>query len=287
MHNLKNVTAAIPRSILTVVTGIAGSGKSSLINGVLAHTYPECVSIDQKSIHASKRSNLATFTGIFDRIRSLFAQASGTGASLFSFNSQGACPACKGLGKIYTDLAFMDTIVQTCDVCEGRQYTPEVLSYTLNGKNIHDVLSMTTEDALTFFADTAIQSVLTRLIDVGLDYLTLGQPLDTLSGGELQRVKLAAELEKCGNLYILDEPTTGLHMSDIARLMAVLNKLVDQGNTVIVIEHNLDVIAGADWIIDMGPGAGQNGGSIVFEGTPQQLVQCPDSITARYLRKYL
>lgn len=287
LHNLKQVSVRIPKEVLTVVTGVAGSGKSSLINGLLTDRYPESICIDQKGVHASKRSNIATFTGIFDSIRKIFAKENRVNASLFSYNSEGACPVCKGLGVISTDLAFMDAISTTCDVCEGKRYTPAVLGYQLKGRNINDVLNMTITEAALFFTEESILPVLRRLADVGVEYITLGQSLDTLSGGELQRVKLAAELDSRGNLYILDEPTTGLHMSDTAQLMNVLHRLVDQGNTLIVVEHNLDVIAGADWVIDLGPGAGQKGGKVIFEGTPAQLVEAETSITGQYLKAYI
>ena len=287
LHNLRHINVAIPRQVLTVVTGVAGSGKSSLINGVLPECYPECIVIDQKPVHASKRSNIATYTGMFDEIRQRFAKASGVSPALFSFNAKGACPVCKGLGVLYTDLAFMDTVATPCEACEGKRYTPEVLQYTVEGKTIADVLELTVSEAGAFFSETGLSSVLQRLDNVGLGYVTLGQALDSLSGGELQRVKLAAELENNGQIYVLDEPTTGLHMADIERLMRILNRLVDQGNTVIVIEHNIDVIVQADWIIDLGPGAGQEGGTILFEGLPEALMESPVSVTGRYLKQHM
>ncbi|MBZ9626230.1 excinuclease ABC subunit UvrA [Clostridium sp. FP2] len=287
LHNLKNISVDIPKGVMTVVTGVAGSGKSTLINQVLPKVYPDTIFIDQKPIQTSKRSNIATFTGIFDDIRELFSKANHVKPALFSFNSQGACPNCKGLGVTHTDLAFMDTVVTVCEVCQGRRFTDEVLSYQLRGKSISDVLNMTVDEALDFFYEKEIVSTLKRLADVGITYITLGQPLNTLSGGELQRVKLASELENRGNIYVLDEPTTGLHMSDISQLLKVLNRLVEQGSTVIVIEHNLDVISQADWIIDLGPLAGQNGGNIMFEGTPKDLINCTSSITGQYLKKYI
>ena len=286
LHNLKDITVKIPKEVLTVVTGVAGSGKSSLINGVLLNQFPNAISIDQKGVYTSKRSNIATFVGIFDYIRKLFANKNSVKMSLFSYNSEGACPICKGLGKIYTDLAFMDTVATTCDACDGKRYIDSVLEYKYNGKNISEVLNMTIQEASSFFSEKQIKLVLKSLLDVGVGYITLGQPLNTLSGGELQRIKLAAELENDGNMYILDEPTTGLHMSDIKRLMKVLNRMVDHGNTLIIIEHNMDVISEADWIIDMGPGAGQDGGDIVFEGTPREVINSKKSITGQYLKKY-
>lgn len=287
LHNLKNLSVEIPKGVMTVVTGVAGSGKSTLINQVLPRFYPETVFIDQKGIQASKRSNIATFTGIFDIIRKLFAKRNGVSASLFSFNSQGACPACKGLGVTYTDLAFMDTIVTVCEECNGNRYTNEVLGYKLRGKSIDDVLKMTVSEALEFFHEREITEVLKRLSDVGVTYISLGQPLNTLSGGELQRIKLASELENGRQIYVLDEPSTGLHMADIKQLIAVMNRLVEQNSTLIVIEHNLDIICQADWIIDLGPYAGQNGGKIMFTGLPKNLINCKDSITGNYLKKYI
>jgi excinuclease UvrABC ATPase subunit len=287
MHNLKNLTVDIPKGVMTVVTGVAGSGKSTLVNGILPRLYPETVFIDQKGIQASKRSNIATFTGIFDIIRKLFAKRNGISASLFSFNSHGACPACKGLGVTYTDLAFMDTIVTVCEECHGNRYTDEVLAYRLRGKSIADVLKMTVEEALDFFQEKEIVTVLKRLSDVGITYISLGQPLSTLSGGELQRIKLASQLENGGQIYVLDEPSTGLHMTDIKQLIRVMNRLVEQNSTLIVIEHNLDIICQADWIIDIGPYAGQNGGKIMFTGLPKDLINCPDSLTGKHLKKYI
>lgn len=286
LHNLKDVSVNIPKGVLTAVTGVAGSGKSSLVNGVLPEFYPEAVFIDQSAIRATKRSNPATYTGILDPIRSLFAKANRVSASLFSFNSEGACPECKGLGKTYIDLAFMDPIVSVCEVCQGHRFTADVLKHTLQGKHIGDVLAMNVAEAKEFFRDEQIRPVLERLSDVGLDYITLGQPLSTLSGGEVQRIKLAAEMESGGQIYVFDEPTTGLHMSDVARLIGLLNRLVDKGSTVIVIEHNMDVICQADWIIDLGPGAGHEGGQVIFEGTPEGLIDCPHSVTGQYVQKH-
>jgi excinuclease ABC A subunit len=287
LHNLKNVSIDIPKGVLTVVTGVAGSGKSTLINELLPRYYPETIFIDQKGIQGSKRSNLATYTGIFDPIRKLFAKNNGVSASLFSFNSQGACPGCKGLGVIYTDLAFMDTVASECEVCHGNRYTEKVLSYQLRGKSIGDVLGMTVLEALDFFQEKDIVTVLKRLLDVGIPYITLGQPLSTLSGGELQRIKLASELEIGGQIYVLDEPSTGLHMADIKQLTETMNRLVEQNATLIVIEHNLDIICQADWIIDMGPYAGQHGGKIMFSGLTEDLIHCNDSLTGKYLKNYI
>ncbi|QIB68887.1 excinuclease ABC subunit UvrA [Aminipila butyrica] len=287
MNNLKNLSVDIPKGVLTVVTGVAGSGKSTLINGVLPQLYPEMVLIDQKGLQGSKRSNIATFTGIFDIIRKLFAKSNGVRESLFSFNSQGACPVCKGLGITYTDLAFMDTIVTTCEECHGNRYTEQVLAYRLRGKTIADILRLTVSEALEFFQEEPIVSVLKRLSEVGISYASLGQPLNTLSGGELQRIKLASELEYGGQMYVLDEPSTGLHMADIEQLIDVMNRLVDQHATLIVIEHNLDIICQADWMIDMGPYGGQNGGQVMFAGLPKDLVHCRESLTGKYLKKYI
>lgn len=287
LHNLKNISVKIPRGVMTVVTGVAGSGKSTLINQVLPRFYPEIVFIDQKGVQATKRSNIATYTGIFDRIRKLFAKENGVNTSLFSFNSQGACPVCKGLGMTYTDLAFMDTIVTVCEECHGNRFTDEVLQYKLRDKNISDILKMTVTEAMDFFREKDIATVLKRLSDVGITYITLGQPLNTLSGGELQRIKLASELENGGQIYVLDEPSTGLHMADIKQLNNVMNRLVEHNSTLIVIEHNLDIICQADWVIDLGPYGGQNGGKIMFTGLPEDLVKCKDSLAGSYLKKYI
>ena len=287
LHNLKEISIDIPVAVLTMVTGVAGSGKSTLINQVLPQYYPEAIFIDQGAIQASKRSNIATFTGIFDFIRKLFAKENNVEASLFSFNSHGACPECKGLGITYTDLAFMDPIVGVCEACQGHRFTKEVLQFKLRKKNISEVLKMTIDEGMEFFNEKEILPTLRRLKDVGIDYISLGQPLDTLSGGELQRVKLAAELEKQGNIYVLDEPTTGLHMSDVSQLIKIMNRIVNQGSTLIVIEHNLDIMSQADWIIDLGPGAGQEGGKVIFEGQPRDLVNHNASITGKYLRKHI
>ncbi|MCC5440563.1 ATP-binding cassette domain-containing protein [Clostridium botulinum] len=287
LHNLKNINVDIPKGVMTVVTGVAGSGKSSLINGLLPKIYPETIFIDQEAIHASIRSNIATYTGIFDFIRNLFAKENNVKSSLFSFNSEGACPECKGLGVTYTDLAFMDTVISTCEVCEGNRFTDKVLNFKFRGKNISQVLKMTVAEAIDFFKEDEIYLVLRRLVDVGIDYITLGQPLNTLSGGELQRLKLAAQLDSKGNIYVLDEPTTGLHISDITKLVAIMNRLVNQGSTLIVIEHNLDVMTQADWIIDLGPEAGENGGRIMFEGEPKDIITNENSITGKYLKRYI
>jgi excinuclease UvrABC ATPase subunit len=284
VNNLQNVSVDIPTGILTVVTGVAGSGKSSLINEVFLHQHPDAVVIDQSAVGANSRSNPATYTGILDDVRKAFAAANKVNAALFSFNSKGACENCQGLGVIYTDLAFLSEAKTPCEVCEGRRFKDEVLKYKLNGKNISEVLSMKVEEALEYFAIPEVKKKLQAMSDVGLDYLSLGQPLSTLSGGECQRIKLASELHKKGSVYIMDEPTTGLHMSDIGHLMEVINRLVDTGNTVVVIEHNLHVVKNADWIIDMGPEGGSKGGTIMFEGTPKELLKAKRSITSQYLQ---
>lgn len=284
VNNLQNVSVDIPTGILTVVTGVAGSGKSSLINEVFLAQHPDAVVIDQSAVGVNSRSNPATYTGILDDVRKAFAAANKVQASLFSFNSKGACENCQGLGVIYTDLAFLSEAKTPCEMCEGRRFKDEVLKYKLNGKNISEVLAMKVEEALEYFEIPEVTKKLQAMSDVGLDYLSLGQPLSTLSGGECQRIKLASELHKKGSVYIMDEPTTGLHMSDIGHLMQVINRLVDTGNTVVIIEHNLHVIKNADWIIDMGPEGGSKGGTIIFEGTPRQLVGMKRSITSEYVR---
>ncbi|MCW5882725.1 MAG: excinuclease ABC subunit UvrA, partial [Anaerolineae bacterium] len=283
-NNLQNVSVNIPTGVLTVVTGVAGSGKSSLIHYSFLPQFPDAIVIDQSAVGANSRSNPATYTGIMDDIRKVFAKENQVSPSLFSFNSKGACETCQGLGVIYTDLGFMEGIKTPCETCGGKRFKDEVLTYTLDGKSISDVLSMSVGEALGFFTANEIVRRLRALSDVGLDYLTLGQPLSTLSGGECQRIKLASELHKNGSIYVMDEPTTGLHMSDISHLLAIVNRLVDTGNTVIVIEHNLDIIRNADWIIDMGPEGGHKGGKVMFEGTPLQLLNAPQSLTSAYLR---
>jgi excinuclease UvrABC ATPase subunit len=283
LHNLKNVTVRIPTGVLTVVTGVAGSGKSTLINEVFLEQHPDAIVIDQSRVTANSRSAPATYTGIMDDIRQTFAKANGVSASLFSFNSAGSCPNCNGLGVVYTDLAFMEGITSTCEICEGKRFKAEVLAYRLRGKSISDVLDMTAEEALDFFSEKKITPVLRAMNDVGLSYLRLGQPLSTLSGGEGQRLKLATELHKRGSVYVMDEPTTGLHLSDIGLLMGIIDRLVDAKNTVILIEHHLDVIRQADWIIDLGPEGGSAGGEVLFEGPPQALKGCARSITARFI----
>jgi excinuclease UvrABC ATPase subunit len=285
LNNLRDVSVAIPAGVLTVVTGVAGSGKSSLIQGALPVAYPDTVIIDQTLARGSRRSNTATYTGILDSVRKAFAKATGEDAALFSANSKGACPDCNGLGVIYTDLAHLDPMVTICETCNGKRFTDEVLKHRLRGKSISDVYEMSIEDAASFFSEPAIAKILTGLTDVGLGYLTLGQPLSTLSGGERQRLKLAAELGKSGKIYVLDEPTTGLHMHDVDTLIGLFDRLVDAGSSVIVIEHNLDVISRADWVIDLGPGAGHDGGTVVFEGPPAALAKAKGSLTGQFLRR--
>ncbi|RJE87056.1 excinuclease ABC subunit UvrA [Paenibacillus sp. 1011MAR3C5] len=284
LHNLNNVSVDIPTAVLTVVTGVAGSGKSTLINEVFLSQHPDAIVIDQSAVGVSTRSNPATYTGIMDDVRKAFASANKVNQGLFSFNSKGACENCQGLGVVYTDLAFLESVKLPCEVCGGKRFKEEVLEYKLNGKSIADVLEMTVEQALEFFELKEVVRKLQAMSDVGLNYVTLGQPLSTLSGGECQRIKLASELHKKGSIYVMDEPTTGLHMSDIGQLMGIMNRLVDTGNTVIVIEHNLDVISQADWIIDMGPDGGSKGGQVVFEGLPSQIIHAEQSITGRYLQ---
>lgn len=285
VNNLQNVSVDIPQAVLTIVTGVAGSGKSSLINQVFLSQHPDAIVIDQSAVGVSTRSNPATYTGILDDVRKAFASANKVSASLFSFNSKGACENCQGLGVIYTDLGPLDSVKTPCEICEGKRFKDEVLAYKLNGKSITDVLGMTVQEALAYFEIKEVVRKLQAMSDVGLDYLKLGQPLSTLSGGECQRIKLASELHKKGSIYVMDEPTTGLHMSDISHLLEIMNRLVDTGNTVIVIEHNLDVIRNADWIIDMGPEGGSKGGRVMFEGTPQQLLSAKHSLTGDYLRR--
>ena len=288
-HNLKNVSVDIPLNVLTVVTGVAGSGKSSLIRDVFAKQYAEqVVLVDQSPVTATGRSTPATFLGFFDEIRRVMAAENGVEASLFSFNSKGACPACGGRGQIVTELVFMDPVTTVCEACEGKRYSEEALSYRYRGKNIVEILALSAEAAYEFFADNKkLRKALGAMLEVGLPYLSLGQPLSTLSGGERQRVKLAKDLYRQGNIYVLDEPTTGLHASDVRKVMELLDRLVERGNTVIVIEHNPDVMKQADYLIDVGPDGGSAGGQIVFTGTPAEMVAHAQTITAEYLRKSL
>jgi excinuclease UvrABC ATPase subunit len=284
-HNLKDVSVDIPLGVLTVVTGVAGSGKSSLIHDSMPRS-DRIRSLDQAPIRGSRRSNPATYTGLLDPIRSAFAKANGVKPALFSANSEGACPNCRGLGVVYTDLAMMAGVATVCEECEGKRFTPEVLRYTLDGKSINDVLEMSIGEAHRFFSKGPAHQTLNRLVDVGLGYLTLGQPLNTLSGGERQRIKLAIAMAGDAAIYVLDEPTSGLHMADIEQLLGLLDRLVDRGNSVVVIEHNLAVVARADWVIDLGPGAGHDGGRVVFEGTPADLARA-ETLTGKHLGAYL
>ena len=287
IHNLKNVDVDIPLGIMTVVTGVAGSGKSSLIREVFAKKYEEqVVLIDQSAVTATGRSTVCTFLGFFDEIRKVFAAETGADRGLFTFNGKGACPHCKGRGMITTELVFMEPVTTVCEHCKGTRYSDEALQYTVNGKTIVDILNMSVEEAVPFFADNKkISSMLHALMEVGLSYISLGQPLSTFSGGERQRVKLAQNIKKKGNIYILDEPTTGLHIADIEKVVDILESFVDRGNTVIVIEHNTDVMKLADYIIDIGPEGGTKGGEVVFTGTPGEMIEKGETITARYLRK--
>lgn len=285
LHNLKNVDVDIPIGVMTVVTGVAGSGKSSLISKVFAKQYEnDVIKVDQGPVTATNRSMPATFLGFFDELRKLFAKENNVDAGIFSFNSKGACTVCSGKGVIVTELVFMDPIITDCEACEGTRYSNEALQYKFKEKNIVDVLLMTVEEALDFFEEKKIKKPLQAMMEVGLSYMTLGQPLSTLSGGERQRIKLAKYLDKKGNIYILDEPTTGLHMSDTETLMKLFESMVSKGNTVIIIEHNTDVMKRADWMIDVGPDGGKNGGEIVFEGTPKEMLQSGNTITAQCLR---
>ncbi|HET7723484.1 MAG TPA: excinuclease ABC subunit UvrA [Propionibacteriaceae bacterium] len=290
-HNLRDVDVDIPTGVLVVVTGVAGSGKSSLIQGSVAGR-DGVVAIDQSPIRGSRRSNPATYTGLLDPIRTAFAKANGVKASLFSANSEGACPTCNGAGVIYTELGVMATVSTVCEECEGRRFQAAVLEYRLGGLSIADVLDLPVEQALLFFAQgeartPAAHRVLERLSDVGLGYLSLGQPLTTLSGGEQQRLKLAAQMADKATVYVLDEPTAGLHLADVAQLLGLLDRLVDSGRSVIVIEHHQAVMAHADWIIDLGPGAGHDGGRVVYEGTPADLVASRTTLTGQHLAEYV
>lgn len=284
VNNLKNISVQIPKGILTCVTGVAGSGKSSLIHECFAKQHPEAIVIDQSPIGKSSRANPATYIGVFDLIRKEFASSTNTDASLFSFNSKGACPKCNGQGTISFELHFLDSIRTVCDECEGQRYHADVLQYKYKDRSIADVLNMTVNQAFEFFSVQKINRHLHLLRQTGLGYLKLGQSLSTLSGGESQRLKIAVELTNESNIYIMDEPTTGLHMSDIDNFYIIVKSLVDRHNTVIIIEHNLDIIKYADWIIDIGPEGGKNGGEVIFCGTPEDLVKCERSHTGRYLQ---
>lgn len=290
-HNLKNVDVDIPLGVLVVVTGVGGSGKSSLIQGSVCGR-DGVVAVDQSPIHGSRRSNPATYTGVLEPIRKAFARANGVKPALFSANSEGACPACNGAGVIYTNLRIMASVTTVCEECEGRRFQASVLEYRLGGLNIAEVLDLPVEEALGFFGagearTPAAHAILQRMVDVGLGYLRLGQPLTTLSGGERQRLKLATHMGADGGVYVLDEPTTGLHLADLDQLLGLLDRLVDSGKSVIVIEHHLAVVAHADWVIDLGPGAGHEGGQVVFEGTPADLAAARSTLTGKHLAAYV
>jgi len=290
-HNLQDVDVDIPLGVLVVLAGVAGSGKSSLVQGSVSGR-DGVVTVDQGAIKGSRRSNPATYTGLLDPIRKAFAKENGVKPALFSSNSEGACPNCNGAGVIYTDLAMMAGVATVCEVCDGKRFQAEVLEYTLGGKDISEVLAMSVIQAAEFFGDgdakiPAAHKILNQLADVGLGYLSLGQPLTTLSGGERQRLKLATRMADKGGIYVLDEPTTGLHLADVENLLGLLDRLVDSGKSVVVIEHHQAVMAHADWIIDLGPGAGQAGGRIVFEGTPQALVKARSTLTGEHLAAYV
>ncbi|NUS53573.1 MAG: ATP-binding cassette domain-containing protein, partial [Streptomycetaceae bacterium] len=290
-HNLQNVDVDIPLGVLVVVTGVAGSGKSSLVHGSIP-AGAGVVSIDQSGIRGSRRSNPATYTGLLEPIRKAFAKANGVKPALFSANSEGACPNCNGLGVVYTDLAMMAGVAAPCEECEGKGFEASVLRYRLGGRDISEVLAMPVTEAEEFFAvgdarTPAAHTILGRLADVGLGYLTIGQPLTTLSGGERQRLKLATHMADKGGVYVLDEPTAGLHLADVEQLLGLLDRLVDSGKSVIVVEHHQAVMAHADWIIDLGPGAGHDGGRVVFEGTTEDLVAGRATLTGRHLAEYV
>ena len=290
-HNLRGVDVDIPLGVLCVVTGVAGSGKSSLIHGSVAKR-DDVVVVDQGAIKGSRRSNPATYTGLLEPIRKAFAKVNGVKPALFSSNSEGACPTCNGAGVIITDLGIMATMESPCEDCEGKRFQASVLEYTLGGKNIAEVLALSVDEAEVFFASSeartpAAHTILARLADVGLGYISLGQPLSTLSGGERQRLKLAVQMADKGEIYVLDEPTTGLHLADVGNLLGLLDRLVDSGKSVIVIEHHQAVMAHADWIIDLGPGAGHDGGTVVFEGTPADLVAARSTLTGKHLATYV
>jgi excinuclease UvrABC ATPase subunit len=290
-HNLQDVDVDIPLGVLVVLTGVAGSGKSSLVTGSVSRR-EGVVTVDQGAIKGSRRSNPATYTGLLEPIRKAFAKANGVKPALFSANSEGACPACNGAGVVYTDLAMMAGVATTCEQCEGRRFSASVLEHHLGGRDISQVLAMSVAEAEDFFRTgeartPAAHAVLDRLADVGLGYLTLGQPLTTLSGGERQRLKLATRMGDKAGVLVLDEPTTGLHLADVEQLLALLDRLVDSGTSVLVIEHSQAVMAHADWIIDLGPGAGHDGGRIVFEGTPADLVADRSTLTGEHLAAYV
>lgn len=286
-HNLKHLDVTIPKGILTAVTGVAGSGKSSLMRYEFPRIYPDAIIIDQKPIGTSIRSTPATYIGVMDEIRKVYAKANKVSAAWFSFNSKGGCPVCKGPGQITYEMAFAEPVVVPCEECGGHRYNKAALSYCYKRKNIEDVMKLTIAEAMDFFEDEKICTALKSLMDVGLDYLTLGQPTSTLSGGEVQRVKLADKLQRKGEIYVLDEPSTGLHAKDIEQLLKLLRTLVGNGNTVVMIEHRMEMIAQADWIIDIGPEGGAGGGEVVFTGTPEDILSCKESKTGKYLKQLM
>jgi excinuclease UvrABC ATPase subunit len=290
-HNLRDVDVDVPLGVLVVVTGVAGSGKSSLVHGSIA-SRDDVVAVDQGAIKGSRRSNPATYSGLLEPVRKAFAKANGVKPGLFSANSEGACPVCNGAGVVYTDLAMMAGVAAPCEECEGRRFQASVLELRLGGRNIAEVLAMPVDEAAAFFAEgegrvPAAAKILDRLVGVGLGYVTLGQPLTTLSGGERQRLKLAVQMGEGSEVLVLDEPTTGLHLADVEQLLALLDRLVDGGTSVIVVEHHQAVMAHADWIIDLGPGAGHDGGQVVFEGTPADLVAQRSTLTGQHLAAYV
>jgi len=288
MFNLKNISIKIPKNALTVVTGVAGSGKSTLITRLFRNKYPNSILLDQKKIYTSSRSILATYIGFFDKIRTIFSKASSKSPSLFSFIGEGSCPLCKGKGIIKTDLAFMDDVEETCELCEGTRYKQEISNYKYNGYTISDILNLSIDEALEVFINKDLKKILYTICEVNLGYIKLGQSLDTLSGGELQRLKIAVTLlNNTGEIYILDEPSTGLHESDIKKLIQLFHKLISKGKTVIILEHNLSIMCHADWIIDLGPLGGFNGGDLIYMGYPNGIIKCSSSFTGKRLLEYI
>ena len=283
-NNLKNITVRIPKGVLTVVTGVSGCGKSSLIHGCFVPQHPEACVINQEPVGRTTRGNIVSYMGVFNHIRKLFSETTGQEQSLFSFNAAGACPKCEGRGFLSFEMSFLDAVRTKCDDCNGKRYNSRAQSYKYKGKDISEVLDLTVNQAFDFFGDVpSILKHITLLQDVGLGYLTLGQSLSSLSGGESQRLKIATVLKKTGGLYVMDEPTTGLHMNDIENFFSIIDRLVNSGNTVIIIEHNPDIIRRADWMIDLGPEGGSKGGYLLFEGRPCDVVSDPHSITGRFL----
>lgn len=287
LHNLKDVSVKLPKGVLTVIAGVAGSGKSSLMQAFAQQMGDRVTLISQKNIGASLRSTPATYLGVADEIRTLFAKASGQKIGLFSFNGAGACPVCQGKGVIVSEMAFMDSVEMVCEACGGLRYSSEALQYRLDGLNISQVMDLTIQQAMQRFAGTRIEEKLAPLASVGLSYLHLNQALSTLSGGELQRMKLAAHLGKRGQILVLDEPTDGLHLKDIRNIIALFDGIVEEGNSVFLIEHNLEVLKAADYVVEVGPGGGEDGGTVIFAGTTTEMLQSVDSITAPYLKKAL